>query len=227
MPMFVRKLRLTSEGKQGCHPGESRGPFSTLNGIPAFAGMTDPEQNRSALGAPARTTVRQKGFSLIELIVTIVVTAIALTALGVGLLTASKNSVDPIVSMRAATLAQAYLDEILSKRFDEANGSGGVTRCGEIGQSACSAVGVDAGETRATFDDVDDYNGLDETPPRDAFDVAASNYDGFRIQVGVGFAGADFTSGFGTNANALKKITVTVTAPIGGSFIFAAYRGNF
>lgn len=169
----------------------------------------------------------QRGFSLIELIVTIVVTAIALTALSMGLLTASRNSVDPIVSMRAATLAQAYLDEILSKRFDEQNGNGGVTRCGEPSQPACTVVmAAESGETRATFDDVDDYNGLNETPPADAFGVTQSNYDGFRVQVSVNYAGNEF-SGFGIAQNSTKKITVTVTAPIGGQFVFAAHRGNF
>ncbi|NQD37291.1 type II secretion system protein [Permianibacter sp. IMCC34836] len=168
------------------------------------------------------------GFSLIELIVTIVVTAIALTALGVGLLTASRNSADPIVSMRAATLAQAYLDEILSKRFDENNASGGVTRCGETGQPACTVtLGAEAGETRANYDDVDDYHGLNESPPINALGTAQSNYDGFRVQISVGYAGSDFNAGFGLLQPALKKITVTVTAPIGGSFVFAAYRGNF
>ena len=86
-----------------------------------------------------RFAARVQGFSLVELIVTIVVTAIALTALGVGLLTANRASVDPVVSMRAAALGQAYLEEILSKRFDENNGLGGVTRCGETGQPACAA----------------------------------------------------------------------------------------
>lgn len=168
------------------------------------------------------------GFTLIELIVTIVVTAIALTGLGVGLLTASRNSADPIVSMRAATLAQAYLDEILSKRFDENTESGGVTRCGETGQLACTVtLGAEAGETRVNFDDVDDYHGLNESPPSNTLGVAETNYDGFRVQISVSYAGTDFASGFALSQPALKKITLTVTAPIGGSFVFAAYRGNF
>jgi MSHA pilin protein MshD len=167
-----------------------------------------------------------RGFSLIELIVTIVVTAVALTALGMGLLTASRNSANPVISMRAATLAQAYLDEILSKRFDENNDNGGAVRCGETSQPACSvSMASDTGETRASFDDVDDYNGIDESP-RNALGNVEPNYDGFRVQISVNYAGNDFSS-FGSTQIGLKKITLTVTAPIGGKFVFAAYRGNF
>ncbi len=176
---------------------------------------------------PANRIANQRGFTLIELIVTIVVTAIALTGLGVGLLTASRNSVDPVISMRAATLAQAYLDEILSKRFDEQNGIGGVTRCNEAGQPTCSiAMGADTGETRATYDDVDDYNGLNESPPRDAFGNNETLYDGFRVQITVNYD-AGFSGGFAIPQNAVKKISLRISAPIAGEFTFAAYRGNF
>lgn len=176
---------------------------------------------------PASHHARQRGFTLIELIVTIVVTAIALTGLGVGLITASRNSVTPVISMRAATLAQAYLDEILSKRYDELNGLGGITRCSEPGQPPCSVtMGADAGETRASYDDVDDYNGLDESPPRDAFGNNETLYDGFRVQVSVNYDGS-FSGGFGIPQNTVKKITLRISAPLAGEFVFATYRGNF
>lgn len=167
------------------------------------------------------------GFTLVELIVTILVTAIALTALGVGLLTASRNSADPIISMRAAALAQAYIDEIQSKRFDENSGNGGVTRCGETGQPACSVtLGSDAGETRASYDDVDDYHGLDESPPQNVLGSNPAQYDGFRVRVSVSYGGGELAS-FGTSITDLKRITVTVTTPVGADFVFATYRGNF
>ncbi|HEX4909838.1 MAG TPA: prepilin-type N-terminal cleavage/methylation domain-containing protein [Permianibacter sp.] len=191
--------------------------------MPAESPRLPPHRHRAlrAVGRPPR------GFSLIELIVTIVVTAIALTALGVGLLAANQASVDPVVSMRAAALGQAYLEEILSKRFDENNGLGGVTRCGETGQPACaSSLGPDSGESRQTFDDVDDYHGLDETPPQNALGETESRYDGFRVQVAVVYGGSDF-SAWGLTAADSKRITVTVTAPIGGQFVFSAHRGNF
>lgn len=170
----------------------------------------------------------ERGFTLIELIITIVVTAIAFTALGIGLVAAVRDSVDPVVSMRAATLAQAYLDEIVGKQFDENGGAGGVTRCDEAGQPACSnSFGPDGGETRANYDDVDDYHGLDETPPRNVLGQIESQYDGFRVQVSVAYAGNDFSASFGTPNRSVKRVTVTVSTPVSGSFVFASYRGNF
>ena len=170
----------------------------------------------------------EQGFTLIELIITIVVMAIAFTALGIGLVTAVRDSVDPVVSMRAAALGQAYLDEIVGRQFDENSGLGGVTRCDEAGQPACSnSFGPEAGETRASFDDVDDFHGLDETPPRNVLGQIESQYEGFRVQVSVAYAGNDFSASFATPTRSMKRITVTVTTPVSGSFVFSTYRGNF
>lgn len=172
-----------------------------------------------------RLTWRQAGFTLIELIVTIVVTAISFTALSVWMLNANRDSVDPVVSMRAATLGQAYLEEILSKRFDEQGSPGGIPRCNEAGQPACTATGAFGpdGEAREFFDDVDDYHGLNDNPPKNNFGVDRSNYNGFSVAVSVSYDGGTF----GLPAQELKRIEVTVTSPTGFPFVFSAYRGNF
>ena len=169
--------------------------------------------------------IKQRGFTLIELIITIIVTSIAFTALSVWMLGANRDSVDPVVSMRAATLGQAYLEEILSKRFDEQNSPGGVPRCNEAGQPACTATasfGPD-GETREFFDDVDDYHGLSESPPRNNFGNARSQYNNFSVTINVSYDGGTF----GLAAQELKRIEVTVRTPSGFPFVFTAYRGNF
>ena len=187
--------------------------------------------NRRVMPMPANTIFNHKhkrqsherGFTLIELVVTIVVMAISFTALGVWMFNANAGSADPVISMRAATLGQAYVEEVLSKRFDENTSSGGIPRCNEVGQPACSgSMGADAGETRSTYDDVDDYNGLNEVPT-DAFGNARANYTGFNVSVVVRYAGSDF----GLTNTELKKIDVTVTTPSGSPHVFAAYRGNF
>ena len=171
--------------------------------------------------------IRQRGFSLIELVVMIVVLSLALTGVTIAINETVKHSAKPLVHTRAMELAQAYLDEILTKRYDEHSGQGGIPRCNSTdpGHRACSTtLGPDPGETRATYDDVDDYNGLDESPPRGAQGTVLSGYAGYRVRISVVYAG----TGLGlTNNQGAKLITVTITSPLGTNLVFSAYRVNY
>jgi len=170
---------------------------------------------------------RSAGFTLIEIIVSIVAFGILMALFIVGFAPNIVRGTDPLFSVRAAELGQSYLDEILGKRFAENSPPGNGLRCGEAGGPvACSAIGSDEGANHINFDDVDDYNALNEIPPIDSSGNARNGYDNFRVQVTVAQAqNADALTGV-NNADA-KRITVTVTAPNGGIFIFAAYKMNF
>ncbi|MEQ9210731.1 MAG: prepilin-type N-terminal cleavage/methylation domain-containing protein, partial [Pseudomonadales bacterium] len=109
----------------------------------------------------------QSGLSLIELIITIVVLAISLVGITFVINNSLSRSSDTLVQAQAVALAQAYLDEILGKRFDDNTRPSGIPPCRASGPppqqcTAEFAFGPDGGETRAQFDDVDDYHGLDE-----------------------------------------------------------------
>ncbi len=169
-------------------------------------------------------TPAERGYSLIELIMGMVVIGTAIALLLSAVNPNRIASVRPILRMKTAQLGQAYLEEILSRRFDESSFIGGAPRCNEAGQPPCTAaLGPEGGETRSTFDDVDDYHGLTETPPRDARGIARSGYQNYRVQVSVAYAGGDL----GLPAAALKRVSVTITAPDATSNRFAVYRGNF
>lgn len=179
---------------------------------------------------PAERLRRQGGFSLVELVVTIVIMAILFAGLAVLFFDQVRHSPQPVIATRAAELGQAYLDEILTKRYDERSGQGGMPRCNSTdpGSQPCSAaLGPEAGESRATYDDVDDYNGLDESPPRDALGNVRSGYANYRVQVSVAYAGTGANGlGLATVQDA-KLITVTVTTPQGEKIDFSAYRVNY
>ena len=170
---------------------------------------------------------RCRGFTLIEIIVSVVAFGVLMALFMVAFAPNVVRGTSPLFSIRAAELGQSYLDEILGKRFAENSPPGNGLRCGEAGgPGVCSAIGIDGGETHVTFDDVDDYNGLNEMPPIDSSGNARNGYDNFRVQVSVAQAqNADALTGV-NNADA-KRITVTVTAPNGGIFVFAAYKANF
>lgn len=73
-----------------------------------------------------------RGFTLIELIVGIVLLAVALTGILGLLINQAPQAVDPVQQVRAAQLAQRLAGEMLQKSFDEqSDHNGGGYRCGE------------------------------------------------------------------------------------------------
>jgi len=158
------------------------------------------------------------GFTLIELVVFIVVISVGL----VGVLSVYNNTVarsaDPLIQLRSLELAQAQLDEVLSRKYDTNTPVGGVPACG--GTIACDAFNAaDDGDC----DDVDDFNS--------ASCVMASPYPGYSISVSVEHAGTGAGSGADltglNNSGAAKLITVNVSGPGSVQFTLSAYRANF
>ena len=62
---------------------------------------------------------KQSGFTLIEVIVFIVVMALAFTTVMQVYQRAVINSADPLIMLRAKTLARSTLDTLLSREYDE------------------------------------------------------------------------------------------------------------
>lgn len=114
----------------------------------------------------------QKGISLIELVIFIVILSIALTGITLIYINTTRHSADPLVRIRSIELAQATLDEILLKAYDDNTPVGGgcvqmsdatTTLCtsGVTPASDPDAAGKPLGAeeaTRTLFDDVDDYH---------------------------------------------------------------------
>lgn len=185
---------------------------------------------------------RQRGVTLIELVAVIVILAISLAGVTAAISSAISRSSDVMLETRAVALAQSYLDEILSRRFDENSAPRGIPPC----RANCTAevnFGPDGGETsRADYDDVDDYHGLDEgyeqtNPLQDAEGNERLDYENFRVrievrylQLGVGEAEENLATALNdlTDVQDAKLITVTVShvsQPDG--WLFSVYKANF
>jgi MSHA pilin protein MshD len=124
---------------------------------------------------------KENGFTLIELIITIIIMGVAAIII-IPYFSAISHSPDPVLREKAIALGQAMMDEILHKRWDENSPNGGgplctnesgtgrgnssyTLTCPEAVRNA-STIGRD-GEAngphkRQEWDDVDDYNGLAE-----------------------------------------------------------------
>ena len=74
-----------------------------------------------------------KGFTLIELVIGMVVLAIAMMIMNTMLISQSKDALEPLYRLRASQLGQSILQSILSRSYDEnSDHNGGYYRCGEV-----------------------------------------------------------------------------------------------
>lgn len=149
----------------------------------------------------------QGGFTLIEVMVFIVVVAIAMGALLAVFNESVVKSVDPAVRIKALEKAQAKLDDILARKFDENTPTGGVPACDSPTGLPCSGISPDG-----DFDDVGDYHGhVDHSDPQ------------FPLSVSVTQAGGDL----GLAPSQAKRIQVSVAMPGGNTLTLSAYKVNF
>ena len=96
-----------------------------------------------------RNRDRQRGVTLIELIVAITIVSIAATTILGTMGTVASRSADAMIQQQAIAIGQAYLDEILQRWVVDPNGTPPNTG-------------------RASWDLIDQYNGLSDTGARDS-----------------------------------------------------------
>ncbi|WP_165721211.1 MULTISPECIES: type II secretion system protein [unclassified Pseudoalteromonas] len=180
--------------------------------------------------------LKVKGFTLIELIIGIVMFAIALSIITALIAPQAKKSAEPIIALRASEFGQSLMNEIQSKSFDEhSDRSAPFRRCGEttLGAEPCTAegdLGVDnlgAGlETRTSYNDVDDYIALSNQPITNSLGEVLSQYSDFNLVVTVEYD-SDVNELTINDGTTFKRITIEVTSPLGEVYGFSAYKGNY
>jgi MSHA pilin protein MshD len=148
-------------------------------------------------GRLAPVARRHRGFTLIELVVSITVLAIAVGGMLAAMSAVSANSANTMVSEQATAIAAAYLNEVLQKPFGAADGQ----------------------VTRATLDVVDDYAGLTDVGVHDQSGAAVPALTQYTvsIRVGAGVLG-------GVPAAQLREVDVTVSHPSGVTVVLSGYR---
>jgi MSHA pilin protein MshD len=145
---------------------------------------------------------RQTGVTLIELILSMVIISIALVGLFSVINLTVSHSADPVVNFQAIAIAESYMDEILLQSYTDPDGS-------------------ETGETRASFDDVSDYNGLNDTGAHNQQGVVISNLSRYTVAVAVS-APVSLTGGVSA-----KKITVTVSEQGLPGLTLVAYKTDY
>lgn len=179
-----------------------------------------------------------KGFTLIEIVLTIVILG-AIAGILVPFFSAIVHSPDPVIRERAISLGQAMMDEIMAKKWDEntPNGGGplntGESARGTVAATLVANLGVDAGENRTTYDDVDDYRSMPaEVDNFTDQNGAGFSLPGYRRQITVDYIAspsATITPDLpivSMNATDTKRVVVTITSPLGEVFNFVAVACN-
>ena len=159
----------------------------------------------------------RRGSTLIEAVTTILVLGIALPPL-ISLFTeVSQHSVDQNLQQAALRYADALMEEIVSKAFEDPDGSAGSFGTEESG--------------RHEYDDVDDFDGWSQSPPTRIDGTALDQYSGFTRSVevhNVTDTDPDPSSPESDGSTELKRIRVQVdwTVGRGGSLTLSTLRSK-
>jgi len=139
----------------------------------------------------------RKGQALLEVAAAFVFISFVVVALCPLFLSSRKLAVRALELQQATRLALGLLEEIRAKRWDH------------WAPYASSVLGPDAGETagnKATFNDVDDYAGWQETPPQDPLGNALPGTTGYTLQVSVSYLTPALAAS--SSPTSYKKVTV-------------------
>jgi MSHA pilin protein MshD len=145
---------------------------------------------------------RMHGLTLIELVVSIVVISIAVSAVLGALSAVAARSSQAMLQQQAVNIAAAYLNEVLQKSFLDPFAG--------------------AEPNRASFDNVDDYNGLPDAVVRDINGNAVAGLDQFTVTVTSVAAALG-----GVPAAQMRRITVTVRHPAIQPVVLQGYRSRY
>lgn len=115
---------------------------------------------------------RARGFTLLELVVTLVILAVAAIAISGLVAQIGGSSASPVLQTQALYLAEGYLEEAMLKSYADPEGDP-----------------INCATSRDLWDDVGDYACLGtEAPPTDSAGVAIAGLSRYRIRMSVGNA---------------------------------------
>jgi MSHA pilin protein MshD len=152
-----------------------------------------------------------RGFTLMEVMFAMMVLAFSVAALTQAVVSGQSHTYEAMHSSRAITLAEAMIDEVLSKPYDDPEGE--------------LTVGPDTGETsRDLFDNADDYDGLTEAVGAvqdQSLTAYPALYQKFGRSVTAGYTTENLVD-LGGDHNGLA-VTVTVTDQTGRAWTLSRF----
>lgn len=142
----------------------------------------------------------QHGATLIELIITIVIISVALAGIISVVNITIRHSADPMMQHQAIAIAESYLEEILLLPTTDPDGSNN-------------------GETRATFDNIADYQSLTDIGAKNQLGNSLNGLSLYTINVTV-------TSPIAINGIAMTQVKVDVSRQGISTISLSGYKAN-
>jgi MSHA pilin protein MshD len=188
---------------------------------------------------------RQSGLTLIELVTSMTIVAVATAGLILLMQATAGQSADPMIEQQANAIAQAYLEEAGMRSFcdpdfdADANPATPLDCPVDCVLSACDPGGCRiAGQgsvnegARALYDDVCDYDGLSDSGAVDQTGAALPGLGAYEVTMGVDDAGvtlgAPGLTDLDSDVGQVVRINVRVSHPsMDSDVVMSVYKGNF
>lgn len=154
--------------------------------------------------------INQKGFTLIELIVAMVIISVALVGVMSVINYTTLHSADPVLRHQAIAIAEAYMEEISLKNYRDPD-DGNLCPVKE--------------SSRDLYDNVCDYKGLSDSGVVDQNGNPIIGLGNYFVNVSVSNPEQPFGPS-GATVSGLK-IDVTVTDPANESLTLTGYRADY
>ncbi|HAQ50858.1 MAG TPA: pilus assembly protein MshD [Gammaproteobacteria bacterium] len=145
---------------------------------------------------------KQAGVTLVELILSIIIISIVLVSIINLIVHTTKHSADPLIQQQAIAIAESYIEEITALPITDPDGD-------------------NTGESRSTFDNVDDYHQLLDNGVVNQAGEAVALLSSYQVEVNISLDELETVSN-------IRVITVTVTPPANMPAVsLTAYRAPY
>ncbi|WP_392340289.1 prepilin-type N-terminal cleavage/methylation domain-containing protein [Moritella marina] len=173
---------------------------------------------------------KQRGFTLIEIVIGIVVLAVALTIVTGVFLPQANKMTTPMYQIKATALGKSIMNQVLIRYYDDVNiSSGSFSPCTNTTCTGVGSFGPELPELITNpdgFNDVDDYQVYCSTDPQTTLNRFTDEYPGYGINICVTNAADKFVDA-STGINVAKRISMTVYMPNNETITLTSFKGNY
>lgn len=176
-------------------------------------GRSDRRVVRSRRAGPLGA--RPRGVSLLEAVISSLIVATMLVAALSALASSTKAARIQADKCLGPNLARQLMAEVLQSRYREP------TQKARFGPEP-----PETADSRAAWDDVDDYHQWSASPPQAKDGTRLTHADGWRREVTVQYVRPDDPTHTTGSDQGLKRVTVTATSPAGKTSTLVALRSE-
>ncbi|GAB3544522.1 hypothetical protein GCM10027343_19790 [Noviherbaspirillum agri] len=179
---------------------------------------------------------RQRGISLIETILFIVIVGVGVAGLASVMSSTVKHSADPMIRKQALAVAESLLEEIMLQPFTTCDpdaydpASGTCAAVEALGPETISGVKEARHSVDNPFDNVSDYHGFKMDSGIFAVTDGTQKITGlgdYKAEVRIAEVGNSFGLAGAADASRALKINVQVTQPDGETITLTGYRFRY